>query len=86
MRLSIITAAIATIGCGQAAALPTLEVTPDVVSLEARQVCLQQIIQPHYLKLLTRPICRIAVGQTATLKQVLSKTLRIPSFRSFSPI
>lgn len=44
MRLSIFTAAIATIGCGQAAALPTLEVTPEVVSLEARQVCLQQII------------------------------------------
>lgn len=38
MRLSIITTAIATIGCAQAAALPVLEVTPDVVSLEARQV------------------------------------------------
>lgn len=38
MRLSIITTAVATIGCAQAAALPALEVTPDVVSLEARQV------------------------------------------------
>ena len=38
MRLSTITTAIATIGYAQAAALPALEVTSDVVSLEARQV------------------------------------------------
>jgi hypothetical protein len=42
MRLSIITSAIATIGCAQAVALPAPEAIPGIVSLEARQVSPQQ--------------------------------------------